>query len=70
MLLAIGDFRIGGIRFNLVEMSKAKPAPASSPGTYIQEGISLFAGWGKGQDVEKDDIEASIEESRMIGLVG
>jgi dTDP-L-rhamnose 4-epimerase len=63
-----GNFRLGDIRTNYADVSKAQRVLGFRPKTSFRDGISAFADWVKAQDVEKDNFEASMDELRRMGL--
>jgi dTDP-L-rhamnose 4-epimerase len=65
-----GNFRIGDIRHNYADISKAKDLIGYAPQYDFQSGIALFADWVKSQDLAGEDLyERSLAEMRDKGLL-
>ena len=64
-----GNFRVGDIRTNYADISRIKKRFGYSPKVSFDEGISRFAKWVDGQEVQEDKFDASIEEMRSKGLL-
>ncbi len=64
-----GNFRLGDIRHNIADLSKIKNNLGFSPRVSFEEGINRFCDWVKGQEVEEDRFQASLEEMKKKGLL-
>ena len=63
-----GNFRIGDIRHNLADITKANQILGYTPKYNFQKGIKKFVDWVNTQQVEEDNYESSIEEMKKRGL--
>lgn len=63
-----GNFRLGDIRHNFADITKAKNILGYVPEYDFDKGIKKFVDWVKTQEIEKDDYEKSIEEMKRKGL--
>lgn len=63
-----GDFRLGDIRHNYADLSKAKALLGFSPKVNFQEGIRNFVSWVDSQSIAISNYENSIEEMKNKGL--
>lgn len=63
-----GEFRIGDIRHNYADLTKAKNILYFSPKVDFESGIQNFVAWVNGQDIQNDTYEESIEEMKKRGL--
>ena len=63
-----GNFRLGDIRHNFADISKARRLLGYEPRWDFRSGISRFVEWVEGQPVQRDDYESSIEEMKRKGL--
>jgi len=63
-----GAFRVGDIRHNVADLSKARRLLGYEPKIGFEQGIQAFAEWVNGQPIEQDTYERSIEELRQKGL--
>ena len=63
-----GEFRIGDIRHNYADLTKAKNVLNFSPKIDFESGIQNFVAWVNGQDVQNDTYEESIQEMKKRGL--
>lgn len=63
-----GEFRIGDIRHNYADLTKAKNVLNFSPKIDFESGIKNFVAWVNGQDVQNDTYEESIQEMKKRGL--
>lgn len=64
-----GDYRLGDIRHNVADISKARDILGFKPQVMFEEGIKRFSDWVKQQEVEEDKYEASVEEMKRKGLM-
>ena len=63
-----GNYRLGDIRHNFADISKARRLLGFEPKWTFDAGIEQFCRWVNGQPVQKDNYEASIEEMKQKGL--
>lgn len=63
-----GNYRLGDIRHNFADISKAQSLLGFEPHWCFDKGIEQFVSWVNKQDVQKDKYDASIEEMRKKGL--
>lgn len=63
-----GEFRIGDIRHNYADLTKAKNILNFSPKVDFESGIQKFVAWVNEQDIQNDTYEESIEEMKKRGL--
>ena len=63
-----GNYRLGDIRHNFADITKAKKKLGFSPKWSFDKGIEQFTNWVKGQPIQKDSYESSIEEMKQKGL--
>lgn len=63
-----GAFRVGDIRHNFADLTKARRILGYEPRISFQEGIGRFASWVKQEGVAEDQYERSIEEMAKRGL--
>jgi dTDP-L-rhamnose 4-epimerase len=64
-----GEFRIGDIRHNYADLTKARDLLGFEPHFSFQEGIHAFARWVETQDVPQDGYANSLRELAMRGLL-
>ena len=64
-----GNFRLGDIRHNIADLTKIKEGLGFTPMVGFDEGINRFCSWVKGQEVEEDKFQASLEEMKEKGLL-
>jgi len=63
-----GSFRIGDIRHNFADISKAESLLGFHPKVKFEEGIRRFACWVNEQSIQEDNYEKSIAEMKERGL--
>ena len=63
-----GNYRLGDIRHNYADISKAKQLLGFDPKVSFQEGLKQFTDWVNTQEVEEDKYQQSIEEMKAKGL--
>lgn len=63
-----GNYRLGDIRHNFADVSKARELLGFEPRWSFGDGIAEFARWVDGQAVQEDRYEASIDEMKLKGL--
>jgi dTDP-L-rhamnose 4-epimerase len=63
-----GQFRVGDIRHNVAEISKARVSLGFTPRVTLSEGLARFAGWVAGERIQADRYESSLAEMREKGL--
>lgn len=64
-----GNFRIGDIRHNKADITKANKELSFTPEVMFDKGIKLFSDWVKTQKIQKDDYDQSIERLIKKGLM-
>ena len=63
-----GNYRLGDIRHNFADISKAKRLLKFTPQWDFIKGINEFVKWVNGQGTQTDNYEASITEMKSKGL--
>ena len=63
-----GNYRLGDIRHNYADISKAKQLLGFEPKVSFQEGLKQFTDWVNTQEIEEDKYQQSIEEMKAKGL--
>lgn len=63
-----GQFRLGDIRHNVADLTKVRRVLGFEPSVSIEEGLARFLGWVKGEQVQTDRYEESLEELKAKGL--
>ena len=63
-----GNYRLGDIRHNVADISKAQQLLGFIPKWSFTDGIEKFVNWVNEQEIQKDKYEASIEEMKKKGL--
>ncbi|GAB7536896.1 NAD-dependent epimerase/dehydratase family protein [Burkholderia sp. 22PA0099] len=63
-----GAFRLGDIRHNYADLTRAREFLGFEPKVHFDEGIARFAAWVEGQEVKQDNYEQSIVEMQSKGL--
>lgn len=63
-----GNYRLGDIRHNVADISKAQQILGFIPKWSFSDGIEQFVNWVNQQEIQKDNYEASIEEMKKKGL--
>lgn len=63
-----GNFRLGDIRHNFADISKAKKLLGYEPKYTFEKGMKKFVEWVNNQPVEQDNYEVSISEMKAKGL--
>jgi len=63
-----GNFRLGDIRHNFADISKARKLLGYEPKWNFARGIRKFVEWVEQQPVQEDNYESSIEEMKNKGL--
>jgi len=64
-----GKYRLGDIRHNYADLTKAKNLLGFSPKYDFQEGIFEFVKWVKNQEIKEDKYDKSIAELKSKGLI-
>ena len=64
-----GKFRLGDIRHNYADLSKAESLLGYKPKYDFQEGMLEFVKWVKKQEIKEDKYEKSILELKKKGLI-
>jgi dTDP-L-rhamnose 4-epimerase len=63
-----GQFRLGDIRHNIAEMTKTKRTLGFEPSVSIEQGLRNFVAWVKGEKIQEDRYDQSLQELREKGL--
>lgn len=63
-----GNFRLGDIRHNYADISKANKLLGYIPKISFEQGIEKFVNWVNTQPIEEDNYDKSIEEMKGKGL--
>lgn len=63
-----GNFRLGDIRHNYADLTKAGKLLGFQPRISFEQGVKAFTDWVNGQQIQKDNYEASIVEMKAKGL--
>lgn len=63
-----GNFRLGDIRHNYADLTKAKEILGFTPNYNFDTGVSKFVEWVNAQAIENDKYSSSINEMREKGL--
>jgi dTDP-L-rhamnose 4-epimerase len=63
-----GQFRTGDIRHNLADLKKISQVLGYAPKVSMNDGLRRFVDWVRGEHVESDRYEESLEELRVKGL--
>lgn len=65
-----GDFRVGDIRHNVADLTKARTLLGFEPKVGFGEGLTQFLDWATGQSVNASGYEKSLQELASRGLMG
>lgn len=63
-----GNYRLGDIRHNYADITKAKQLLGFEPKVSFKEGLKQFTDWVNTQEVEEDKYQQSIDEMKAKGL--
>ena len=63
-----GQFRVGDIRHNFADLTKAKEVLGFEPTVTIEEGLYRFVEWVKLEQIQVDLYEKSLSELKKKGL--
>ena len=63
-----GNYRLGDIRHNYADISKARQLLGFEPKISFREGLRQFTDWVNTQEVEEDKYQQSIDEMKAKGL--
>ncbi|HDS1102704.1 TPA: GDP-mannose 4,6-dehydratase [Stenotrophomonas maltophilia] len=64
-----GNYRIGDIRHNFADLSRAEAAIGYRPRVTFAEGVKRFAAWVLTQQIEDSGYQRSVDEMRAKGLL-
>ena len=67
-LTVSGNYRLGDIRHNYADISRAKKILGFQPKWTFDAGIKQFTDWVNRQELQTDNYEASLEEMKQKGL--
>lgn len=65
-----GDFRVGDIRHNVADISRARAVIGYAPAWTFAEGVKRFLEWSLGQESAMKGYEQSLQELAERGLMG
>ena len=63
-----GNYRLGDIRHNYADITKARQLLGFEPKVSFKEGLKQFTDWVNTQEVEEDKYQQSIDEMKAKGL--
>ena len=63
-----GNYRLGDIRHNYADITKARQLLGFEPKISFKEGLKQFTNWVNTQEVEEDKYQKSIDEMKAKGL--
>jgi dTDP-L-rhamnose 4-epimerase len=63
-----GKFRVGDIRHNVADLKRVRTTLGFAPSVDFQQGLSRFVAWVKGEPIQVDRYQQSIDELRAKGL--
>ena len=63
-----GQFRLGDIRHNFASLNKVKRILGFEPAVKLEDGLKQFVDWVKGESVQNDRYEESLQELKDKGL--
>ena len=63
-----GNYRLGDIRHNYADITKARQLLGFEPKISFKEGLKQFTDWVNTQEVEEDKYQKSIDEMKAKGL--
>ena len=63
-----GNFRLGDIRHNVADISKAEKLLGFKPKVNIEQGVEQFTNWVLAQELQEDNYEKSIQELKGKGF--
>lgn len=63
-----GDFRLGDIAHNIADITKARNILNFNPSIDLEEGLSQFCDWVKGQEHDNSGYENSLNEMEQAGM--
>nr|WP_314553976.1 NAD-dependent epimerase/dehydratase family protein [uncultured Capnocytophaga sp.] len=63
-----GNYRLGDIRHNYADITKAKQLLGFEPKVSFKEGLKQFTNWVNTQEIEEDKYQQSIDEMKAKGL--
>jgi dTDP-L-rhamnose 4-epimerase len=63
-----GQFRLGDIRHNIADLTKIRKTLGFEPTVSIEEGLRRFVAWVKGEKIQEDHYDQSLQELRNKGL--
>jgi dTDP-L-rhamnose 4-epimerase len=63
-----GNFRLGDIRHNFADISKAKNILGYEPKVTLEQGLGTFCNWVLTQPIEEDNYKKSLDQMQAKGL--
>lgn len=67
-IIISGNYRLGDIRHNYADITKARQLLGFEPKISFKEGLKQFTDWVNTQEVEEDKYQQSIDEMKAKGL--
>ncbi len=64
-----GDFRLGDIRHNFADLTRARELLGFTPATSLADGLQRFTQWALDQEQPDSNYEGSLAELRLRGLL-
>ncbi|MCL3859380.1 NAD-dependent epimerase/dehydratase family protein, partial [Pediococcus pentosaceus] len=64
-----GNYRVGDIRHNFADLTRAQAALRYQPRVTFAEGVKRFAAWVLTQQIEESGYQRSVDEMRVKGLL-
>jgi dTDP-L-rhamnose 4-epimerase len=68
-IIISGNFRVGDIRHNKADISKAQKDLGFKPKVMFEQGIELFSNWVKQQEIQEDNYDQSVIDLKQKGLM-
>ena len=68
-VVVTGKFRVGDIRHNYADITKIKDLLGFKPRVSFKEGIHKFTKWVLSQEIEEDNLQASLVQMEKKGLL-
>jgi dTDP-L-rhamnose 4-epimerase len=68
-IIVSGNFRVGDIRHNKADISKAQKDLGFKPKVMFEQGVELFSNWVKQQEIQEDNYDQSVIDLKQKGLM-
>jgi dTDP-L-rhamnose 4-epimerase len=65
-----GEYRLGDIRHNFADLSRANRRLGFTPTREFKDGLKQFLAWADQQESRADDYQRSLDEMKVRGLMG